>query len=116
MKNDWTPVIRSLIARFTKAGFSLHAVDNGDERKSLVGLTATDAKLLATCYVCEVDQANLYLRKGEAKVNLFLVLGNEPFETVCDFGASESVESEVDAIISAFSESWEGRRCPVKAD
>ena len=116
MKNDWSPGFRSLIARFTKAGFSLHAVDDGEECKSLVGLTATEAKHLATSYVCGVDEANLYLRKGEAKVNLFLVLGNEPFETVCDFGASESVEGEVDAIVSAFSESWEGRRCPVKAE
>lgn len=112
--NDWTPVVRSLLARFANAGYTIHSVDDGGDRHRFeAGSISQKIRAAADC-VCGVDEAHVYLRKGDAKVTLFLVLGNDPFETVCDYGASPELGSEPDAIVEAFSDSWEGRRCPTR--
>ena len=112
--NDWAPVVRSLLGRFTKAGYTIHSVDDGEERHSCdVGSPRQQVQYAAEC-VCGVDEAHVYLRKGDAKVTLFLVLGNAPCETVCDYGASDAVMSEVERVVDAFGDSWEGRRCPTR--
>lgn len=102
--NDWTPVVRSLCRALVEAGFSLHSVDDGEERV----LTPTVDK--ATEHVCAVDESHLFVTHPayDKRPMLFIVLGNDPCETVADY----SDRPELDACVEAWSDSWEGRKCP----
>jgi len=56
------------------------------------------------------DECNVYVRlPGESKRHtLFIVLGNEPFETVAD----HSDHPVLEYILSAWSDELEGTPCP----
>lgn len=109
IRNNWKPVIGSLVHKLVKAGFTLTAVDDGEERiKVRTAKEAVEA-------INAVDDSHLFLTKDFAgkpvKTWLFIVLGNEPEETVADYSITE-LEPELEAVLDAFAARWEGVRVP----
>lgn len=109
MKN-YLPVIGSLLKKLQQHGFTLVSVDDGGDTHHLTG-TNRDQRQQAKAAICEVDQCHLYVDNSEGvRKWLFLVLGNEPEETVCDC----SGDSCLDPVLDEFSALWEGKKCPTK--
>jgi hypothetical protein len=75
-----TAELRSLLRTLTKHGFSPVSVDDGEER------CATLTNAAAVDVMDSVDESTLYVRRGDASRTyaLFIVLGNDPGEAVCD--------------------------------
>jgi hypothetical protein len=109
--NDWEKVVRSLISFLVKDGFMPYKADNCED-----SITSDHKKRLAN-KVCECDEGNLYVRKGDFTARLYIVLGNNPSELVSDYGyKSEEGLADLEATLDKFSQSWElrGDACPRK--
>lgn len=103
--NNWKPVVKSFIKIALSHGLKLHSVDNGEER-----IETTDIKT-AVDEICSVDEGHVYFLTEEGKkIWAWLVLGNEPFETVAD----SIVHPALDKACDEFSEKWENRKVPTK--
>jgi hypothetical protein len=97
-----------------KDGFMPYKADNCED-----SITSDHKKRLAN-KVCECDEGNLYIRKGNFTARLYIILGNNPSELVADYGyksesCPEKIE-ELEAALDKFSQSWElrGDACPRK--
>ena len=110
MKRNWKPVIKSLLDTLAEHGFEVRSVDNGD---GPVAAPAKKPSKWALDEIAATDESHLTVKGRDGKVLwLFVVLGNEPFETVCDYNCNPAL----DAACEAFSEKWEGRACPLTED
>jgi hypothetical protein len=62
--------------------------------------------------VAATDESHVVLKDPDGKrVWFFLVLGNSPEETICDY----SVHELADKVHDEFSAKWEGKACPTIA-
>lgn len=104
MQNNWKPVIKSLLKHLENEGFSPFQVDNGDGRVKTSTWKDALEEINAT------DESHVYLKHPSVEKSLWLyvVLGNEPEETVCDYSCNEFL----DKATGAFSDKWEGKPCP----
>ena len=108
---NWKPVIKSLVVHLQKDGFVLHSVDNGGDIEEIDDIN------YGIDEICATDESSVWFKHENEDRLLwaFIVLGNEPFETVCDYTARDSeVGHFFDQSISAWSESWEDKPCPRK--
>jgi len=104
MKNNWKPVIKSFFTIALAHGFTIHTVDNGDGEDVLMNSIEE-----AVEEVTATDESHVVLLAPDGKrVWFFLVLGNEPFETICNY----SVYDLADKVHAEFSDEWEGKPCP----
>jgi len=104
MKNNWKPVIKSFFTIALAHGFTLYTVDNGDGEDVLMNSIEE-----AVEEVTATDESHVVLLAPDGKrVWFFLVLGNEPFETICDY----SVHDLADKVHAEFSDEWEDKPCP----
>jgi hypothetical protein len=107
---DWTPIVRSFIHTVTSKGFTLTDACDGEET------IKTNNRKDAAEHVCACDEGNLYFEKDGYRFRAYIVLGNEPCETVCDYGwnnnCPQSIVDEFDSACDEFSERWEDRKCP----
>ena len=104
MKNNWKPVIESFFAIALKRGFTLHTVDNGGGEDVLMNSIKE-----AVEEVTATDESHVVLKDPAGKrVWFYLVLGNEPYETICNY----SVHDLADKVQEEFSDKWEDKRCP----
>lgn len=110
MKRNWKPVIKSLIRTLTKHNFTISTVDNGD---GPVAAPAESPKKWAVSEIAATDESNLLVKGPDGRLLwVFMVLGNEPAETVCDYTCNLALERAIDE----FCDKWEGRSCPVIKD
>ena len=106
---NYRPVVGSLLKKLQVSGFTLVSVDNGDGEVELTG-TDRDKRQQAKSEICAVDESHLYVDTSEGTRKwIFIVLGNEPEETVCDHSGSG-----LDDILEEFSNQWAGKSCPTK--
>lgn len=103
---NWKPVVGSFIRIAQHHGLVLQGVDNGD------GIVKTASTANAIDEACACDEARVYFTAPDdgKRVVAYLVLGNDPDETVCDY----SVHPLMDAAAAEFSKKWEGRKVPTK--
>jgi len=106
--NDWKSVVKSLIKFLVADGFVPFKANNGED-----SITSDHRGRLAE-KICECDEGNLFVRKGEFTARLFIVLGNSPEELVCDYGWKGGDCDELEESLARFSAYWEGKECPRK--
>lgn len=106
MALDYRPEIRSLLRRLKKAGFALVSVNNGEETINIEGET------MAVDHIVSVEEAWLNVRIQDKTLTLFLVLGNDPGEIVCDYHCHDLLEK----VTTEHYERWESRKQPVTAE
>jgi hypothetical protein len=103
--NDWKRVVKDFFAIAEIHGLKLVAVDNGDGRVNTPDMASAAEE------ACACDEARVYFDAPDGKrLVAFLVLGNEPEETVCDY----SVHPIMDAATEQFSKKWEGKKVPTR--
>jgi hypothetical protein len=110
LMRNYLPEIESLLSSLISAGFKLRAVDNGDNLSPdgwEYGKGQADfARLLE-----QTDDSKLLVESPHGRnLVLWIVLGNDPGEMVSD---SHS-DPELDKVIEAHEEKWEGQRQPMK--
>ena len=107
MKNNWKPVINSFLKIALRNGLLLHSVDNGCE-----GTQETKTILEASREICATDESHVYFQCPDGKRRyFFIVLGNAPEETICDY----QCHPIFDAVVDEFSSKWYGKECPEMA-
>jgi hypothetical protein len=111
MINDWEKVVRSLIRHMKKAGYDTVVAFNGEDSIKLGTIRQMADK------VCECEEGWLRMVKGGERYNLYIVLGNSPSETVCDYSWKSGMDAENEIFEKAlikWSEMWElkGDACP----
>ena len=107
-QNNWLPVVGSLLKRLQDQGFTLVSVDDGGETHKLNG-NDRDRRQQAKAVICSVDESYLHVDDSDSvRKWIFLVLGNEPEETVNDYSSGTSLDS----VLEEFSAQWAGRKCP----
>ena len=102
---NWKPVVRTICTKLLKEGCTFAFVDDGGED---VKVNTVDEAVDA---ICAVDEARLYVKMPDGSLKgLFIVLGNDPYETICDY----HVDPILDKIVDEFAEEWEGKPCPLE--
>lgn len=103
MKNNWEPVIRDLLNCLLKNNLTLVSVDNGDGEVDVNSIDEAIYEIDGT------DESSLYVKNPDGKRRwVYIVLGNEPFETVCDYTCDPLLDKACDE----FSQLWEDRPVP----
>jgi hypothetical protein len=98
-------VTKDLLDMLVAAGFEMVEGYDGDD-----SLTITDNQELAN-FLTQVDESHLYVRKGKQSFRLFILLGNEFSEIVCDHTCNESPESdELSVVVSEHYDKWEKKQ------
>lgn len=106
---NYRPVVGSLLKKLQQHGFTLVSVDDGGETHHLTG-TNREQRQQAKAAICAVDESHLYVDTSEGSRKwLFIVLGNEPEETVSDHSGSG-----LDEVIDEFTNQWAGKPAPTK--
>lgn len=111
--NDWEKVVRSLIHHMKENGYTTVWASNGED-----SIKSENAKKLAE-KVCECDEGWVRMIKGDEYYRLYIVLGNSPSETVCDYAWKSGMDEEEKGFsdaLSNWSDMWEkrGNACPKK--
>lgn len=110
---NWSIPVSSLINKLQKAGFSILAVE--DEGGEYTKLDQNKSKLAIRKEVVEaivsVDVSWVRVQKGDQKGTLFIVLGNDPYEIVCDYTDWNDLEK----VVTEYSTLWDGKNCPMVA-
>jgi hypothetical protein len=100
---DYSKPVNSLLNRFQKAGYKIVHVNDGEEQHLISkDLSNLNARKQASEFITSVDNSWVNLIKENQQVVLFIVLGNDPDEIVCDYTDNEEVES----IVEAFEDQW----------
>jgi hypothetical protein len=115
---DWTVPVRSLIHRLQKHDFVFLSVNDGEEDLPVISDPGSLAERNeVTEAITSVDASYVRIGKGSKFAILFIVLGNEPDELVCDYSYSDDeLGNELDDAIDAFRNQWEGKKCPLVED
>ena len=106
-KTNWNPVIKSFFKHAAKAGFSIVAVDNGDGNEVPQDINDAVEEVVAT------DESRVMLSHPaitDRWLGVFIVLGNAPHETICDYTCNPLL----DDVVEAFSTEWETKETPTQ--
>lgn len=106
MARNYKPETRSLLRSLKTAGFCIGSVYDGGENITI------DSETTAVEAICSVDESTLTVRINGRSLRLFLVLGNEPGELVCDHTDCDLLEN----VVSAHYDKWENRKQPTRSD
>jgi hypothetical protein len=114
MKYNWKPVVESLIINIQSAGFNLQSVNDGEE------LFPQPSLDFAVDTITGVDEAwASFTDSNGVKRSVFIVLGNEPCEIVCDYTCPKNtpqddpIQMKWEKAMDEFSEFWDGKPCPL---
>jgi len=109
MKNDlinnWRPEVGSLLKRLIAAGCTILRGDNGEETFKF----KNEEQFITELTAC--DEASFYVRTPTSPASgrwVYLVLGNDPGELVCDY----TVDEDLEKVCQAHNEEWEGKSQP----
>lgn len=95
--------VMGLVYMLVGAGYTISAVNDGEERVKVVRPEdAVDT-------VLSVDESTIAITKNGHSGYIYVVLGNEPGVSVCDYSAHADLLSELDALTSAHNEAFEER-------
>lgn len=111
---NWKPVVKSLIETIQSAGFNLLGVNDGEDvYVELSNQSAVDI-------ITSVDESwATFIDSNGVKRSVFIVLGNEPYETVCDYtypkdiAENDPIQVKWENAIEEFSDFWETHACPL---
>lgn len=110
---DWSKPVSSLLYKLQQKGFKLVNVHDGEDYEFFTGNSLSQRKT-ATATIVSVDVSRLTVEKNNLRGRLYIILGNEPSELVCDWGsASGEIMEELETVVNAHSEQWEGKKCPM---
>ena len=110
---DWSKPVSSLLHKLQQKGFKMVNVYDGEGYEYLIGNNLSQRKS-ATSVIVSVDESRLTVEKNNLRGRLYIILGNEPSELVCDWGsASGEIMEELETVVNAHSEQWEGKKCPM---
>jgi len=110
---DWSKPVSSLLNKLQQNGFTIAAVNDGMETEKMdPNKSNLYNRKLATEVITSVDEAGMRVTKGDKRGFVYIVLGNDPEELVCDYTDWDDLEE----VITAHSRQWEGKKCPVVAD
>jgi len=117
-RRDWTQPVLDLLELLQQQELELLAVDDGEEVLRIGNGPAHDQRLAAADAITSVDVAWLSIGSNEvtATAKLFIVLGNEPDELVCDWGGSKRLDPAIELAIDEHRLIWEGKPCPMIED
>ena len=88
------------------------SVDDGEERTRISDdISQLAAKKQAVEIVCSVDQSTVRVKDSITKqyAALFIVLGNDKNEILCDYLAPEDLMPRIDDIEAEFYSQWENK-------
>jgi hypothetical protein len=115
---DWTKPVASLLHTLQTSGFTIQAVNDGQEICKFDHLNSVKARKEAVDAVTSVDES--YVRIHDANqygATLFIVLGNEPDELVADWSHQPKFEQvRLENAIDAYINRWQGKKCPKVAN
>lgn len=99
--------VSSLLHRLSKK-FALNWVHDGDEIFKLSTMKVSDAKKECIETILSVDDSHFNVKNKETGKHstLYIVLGNDNSEIVCDYTDGDD---DLDTIISQHSEYWENK-------
>jgi len=109
---NWKPPVTSLLFNLQRAGFSLVAVHDGAETIKVSKVSQHAQRKEAAETIVSVDDAILYIAKGENRAAIYVCLMNDPDEIVADFAAPSILHDQLDVAIDKFCKVWEGKQCP----
>lgn len=101
--------VSSLLLNFQLQDFAIRAVNDGGEsfcfRKNK---NKFSARKEAADIICSVDQAWVRVEKDGNLATLFIVLGNDDSEILCDYSASsDEFMQEIEVVAEKFYQQWE---------
>jgi hypothetical protein len=109
---NWAIPVRSMLNTLQHAGFTLTAVDDGEERVRLEGSTVLRRRTAAEA-ICSVDESVLCLEGWGKRGMVRVILGNDPEELAADYTGNFL---ELEEAIDDHARAWEGRTCPTVDD
>ena len=97
-------VTKDLLDRFIAAGFKMAGANDGGDK-----LRTDDTTEMAS-FLTGVDESRVSVAKGDESFSIFIVLGNDLSEIVCDHSVNTSVEyAEFNAVVRTHYEDWEAK-------
>lgn len=109
---NYEKAVSSLLCKFQKGGFSIVSVMDGvDSFRIDDKLSNLEARITAVDVACSVDESSVRIKDTESGrfASLFIVLGNEQSEILCDYSAPRDLFPRLDAIAEKFQNQWEGK-------
>lgn len=104
MRYNWKPVLNSFMRIAMKHGLKPFMVNNGD------GWVVTTTIARAVEEMSATDESHIKFHQPDgSRVTFYIVLGNEAYETIADYGNSLIADKVADEFIAA----WENRKVPV---
>lgn len=93
-------VVRHLIRSMKEKGWSIKHVDDGGDRVKC----ATEKEAMDTVF--SVDDATIRFRKGDIQRAVYIVLGNDGWDCICDHSMSDpdDVNDDFEKIMDEVSE------------
>lgn len=102
--------VLSLLHKFQQRDFSLRYIFDGEE-EHYVGNAKTnlDIRKDAADIICSVDQSWVRVQNNQGSTaTLFIVLGNDDSEILCDYSSSsKELMQEIEVIAEEFYQQWE---------
>lgn len=106
--NDFRPEVRSLLKELKLSGFKTVSVNNGGCDDEIIKANDVPANEFIEQIVA-TDSAFLTVKYGQKSYTIFIVLGNEPGEIVCDHTEFPLLSEVVDRHY----DKWESKKQPV---
>jgi Icc-related predicted phosphoesterase len=102
--------VLSLLYKFQQHDFLLHSVNDGEEVYFLGDAeNKLRARKDAADVICSVDESWVRIQNNQGgRATLFIVLGNDDSEILCDYSSSsQELMQEIDVIAEEFYQQWE---------
>ena len=118
VQSKYAKCVSSLLFKVQKRGLRLSSVTPTDANSTLCNLedcNELDARRDVTDVVCDLDASNVLIKDEAGNIGfLFIVLGNEKGEILCDYGLRGSNSKEegaelmkvLDEVADEFYEQW----------
>lgn len=108
---DWKPVVKSLLNKMSDNDYSIYKVYLYDDIEETTSIER------AIDLICSTDESLVYFKtENNQFIKLYIVLGNSPCETICDYSVPKRECEKLDRVLEDWSDSWEGRDCPTVTD
>lgn len=106
---DYTKPVMSLLSKLQKSDVEITHVFDGEEWTKCVEGNNLSRRKEATDVILSVDESHVRIKYQEEVAKLFIVLGNEFSEILCDYSYKEGsvLESILEKVSDQFYEQWE---------
>lgn len=106
---DYTKPVMSLLSKLQKNNVEITHVFDGEEWTKCVEGNNLSRRKEAADAILSVDESLVRVKYQEEVAKLFIVLGNDPSEILCDYSYKEGsiLESILEEVSDQFYEQWE---------